>query len=100
MTLKIPVELAAKANRFPESAYGATTVTLILSGGRWIHDVVLGGAEYIVQIKGRSVSDAADLGFRVSDIVDLCPNRSLRVMPTVVLHWVRRWRALSNGAER
>jgi hypothetical protein len=100
MTLKIPDALATKANRFPESSYGATTVTLILSGGRWIHDVILGGAEYIVKVKGRSVSDAADLGFSVSDIVDVCPNRSLKVIPTVVLHWARRWRALSNGAGR
>ena len=44
MRLQIPEKLFDKANSFPESSYGATTVTLILSDGRRIDNVVLGGA--------------------------------------------------------
>ena len=72
MTLKIPDKLAEKANSFPESSYGATTVTLILSDGRLIDDVILGG-DYIVKVRGRLVNDAADLEFSMSDIVDVAP---------------------------
>jgi hypothetical protein len=71
VSLGIPDALAAKANTFPESSYGATTVTLILADGRRIHDVVLGGASHIVKVGGRPVSDAKDLDFSVSEIVDV-----------------------------
>ena len=73
MTLRIPDELAAKALIFPESSYGATTVTLILSGGRRVDDVILAGGDVIVKVKGRAVADAGDLGFSVSEIVDVVP---------------------------
>jgi hypothetical protein len=71
VTLRIPDGLAAKANTFPESSYGATTVTLVLSDGTLITDVVLAGASDIVKVQGRAVSDAADLGFSVNDIADV-----------------------------
>jgi hypothetical protein len=71
MSLRIPDRLADKALRFPESSYGATTVTLILSDGRRIDDVILAGGSDIVKVKGRPVSDATDLDFSVSEIVDV-----------------------------
>ena len=49
MDLRIPDALVLKANTFPESSYGATTVTLILTNGRRIENVILGGAEWIVE---------------------------------------------------
>jgi hypothetical protein len=39
--------------------------------GRRIRDVVLGGASHIVKIGGRHVSDASDLDFDLSEIVDV-----------------------------
>jgi hypothetical protein len=71
MSLRIPDALADTALMFPESSYGATTVTLILSDGRRIDDVILAGGSDIVKVKGRLVSDAKDLDFSVSDIVDV-----------------------------
>ena len=71
MSLKIPDKLADKANTFPESSYGATTVTLILSNGRRVTDVVLGGASDIVKVKGRLVAVAGDLDFKIGEIVDV-----------------------------
>jgi hypothetical protein len=73
MTLRIPEELAGKANFFPESSYGATTVTLILSDGRRIDDVILAWASQIVKVRGRDVTEAGDLGFGVDEIVDVIP---------------------------
>lgn len=63
MSLRIPDKLFAKANSFPKSSYGATTVTLILRDGKRIDDVILTGASEIVRVKGRDVADAGDLGF-------------------------------------
>jgi hypothetical protein len=71
MSLRIPDALADTALMFPESSYGATTVTLILSDGRRIDDVILAGGSDIVKVKGRLVSAAKDLDFSVSDIVDV-----------------------------
>ena len=71
MSLKISAELETKASHFPESSYGATTVTLVLSSGRRVHDVVLAWASEIVKVGGRHVSDAGDLDFSVSEIVDV-----------------------------
>jgi hypothetical protein len=73
MSLKIRDKLADKANQFPESSYGATTVTLILSDGRLIDDVILGGASHIVKVGDRFLSDAGDLNFSLSEIVDVAP---------------------------
>jgi hypothetical protein len=74
MTLRIPEQLAGKANSFAESSYGATTVTLILADGRRIDDVILAWASQIVKIRGRDVTGAGDLGFGVDEIVDVIPN--------------------------
>lgn len=77
--LRIPYALFEKANTFPESSYGATTVTVILADGRRIEDVVLGGAEWIVKVGGQRVSESTELDFAVGEIVDVIPQR-------------RRWR--------
>ena len=71
MSLRIPDKVADKALRFPESSYGATTVTLILSDGRHVEDVTLAGGSDIVKIMGRPVSEGKHLDFSVSDIVDV-----------------------------
>jgi hypothetical protein len=72
MNLRIPDALVVKANTFPES-YGATTVTLILADGRRIENVVLRGAEWIVKVYWRSVTEATELDFAVGEIVDVIP---------------------------
>ena len=95
MSLKISDELAAKALYFPESSYGATTVTLILSSGRRIHDVVLGGASDIVKVGGRHVSDGGDLDFSVSEIVDVVQPGSWKGRLSL---WRAAVRAAINGA--
>ena len=83
MSLRIPDALAAKANTFPESSFGATTVSLVLADGRRIHDVVLGGASHIVKVGGRHVSELAELDFSLADIVDVKPQRAG--------FWARLW---------
>jgi hypothetical protein len=75
MDLRISGVLVEKALKFPESSYGATTVTLILADGRRIDNVVLGGAEWIVKVDGRSVNEETELDFAVSEIVDVIPQR-------------------------
>jgi hypothetical protein len=68
--LDISDKLAAKANRFPESSYGASTVTLILASGRRIDNVVLAGPR-IVKVGSRMVSGAGDLDFSPGEIADV-----------------------------
>ena len=78
MTLRIPAKLAAKAHGFPESSYGATTVTLVLANGRRIENVVLGGAEWIVKIGDRRITDSTELDFSVEDVVNVRRQRERR----------------------
>jgi hypothetical protein len=73
MDLRLPDVLASKAMRFPESSYGATTVTLVLVGGRRIPHVVLGGGTDIVQVGGQTITSPDQLGFRIADIRDVLP---------------------------
>ena len=91
MSLTISDELAARANSFPESSYGATTVSLILSSGRRIDHVVLGGASEIVKVGGRSVSDAGDLDFRVSEIIDVIPDGAWKALRAWLAAVRRAW---------
>lgn len=91
MSLTIPDELATRANSFPESSYGATTVSLILSSGRRIDDVVLGGASEIVKVGGRRVSDASELDFRVSEIVDVIPDGGWKAVRAWLAAVRRAW---------
>jgi hypothetical protein len=74
--LRIPDALFEKANKFPEWSYGATKVTLILADGRRVENVILGGAEWIVKVGDRLVTEATELDFAVGEIVDVIPQRS------------------------
>lgn len=73
MSLRLPQSLVDKASRFPESSYGATTVTLVLSDGRWISQVVLAGGVEIVKVRGQSITTPAQLDFSLADISDVLP---------------------------
>jgi hypothetical protein len=90
MSLRISDELAAKANSFPESSYGATTVTLILLDGRRIDQVVLAGASVIVKVGGRYVSVASDLDFSLSEIADVFPTGRLGMLRSWVAALFRK----------
>ena len=76
MELRIPDALFKKAHQFPEWSYGATKVTLILADGRRIENVFLGGAEWIVKVGDRLVTEATELDFAVGEIVDVIPERN------------------------
>jgi hypothetical protein len=71
MNLQLPDTLAAKAMRFPESSYGAVTVTLVLVGGRRVPHVVLAGGTDIVKVGGQTITSADQLGFKIADIRDV-----------------------------
>jgi hypothetical protein len=87
MALDLSDDLAAKADRFPESSYGATTVTLILASARRIDNVVLSGAR-IVKVGDRMISGARDLDFNPEEVTDIV--RSDRPLSaTLRLIWQR-----------
>jgi hypothetical protein len=65
---KLPQHVSVQVDTFPESSYGATTVTLVLSNGRRIERVVIGG-QHIVRIGDRDITHAEQLGFDVSSVV-------------------------------
>jgi hypothetical protein len=96
MSLRISDELAAKANSFPESSYGATTVTLILLDGRRIDEVVLAGASVIVKVGGRYVSVASDLDFSPNEIADVFPSGSLGALRSRLAALFRRVKSTLN----
>lgn len=48
-------------------------MTLILSNGKRIEDVVLAWASEKVKVGGREVPEAVDLEFSLSEIVDIAP---------------------------
>jgi hypothetical protein len=72
MSLALPRPLADKAAGFPEFSYGANRVTLVLKDGRKIFDVTLAWGSEIVAIGGSPV-EKKELGFGMSDIVDILP---------------------------
>ena len=65
---ELPQNISTQVDTFPESSYGATTVTLVLSDGRRIERVVVGG-RHIVRIGDRAITHVDQLGFAVSSIV-------------------------------
>ena len=71
MPLALPEDLAAKAAGFPESTYGACRVTLVLADGRHVSDISLAWGTEIVKVGSRLVDSSKDLGFALSDIVDV-----------------------------
>ena len=74
MTLKLPPSLARKANKFPESSYGACKATLVLTSGRRVNNVVLAWGGEIVKVGGVAVGIERDLGFSLSEIADVVEN--------------------------
>jgi hypothetical protein len=71
MTLLLPDKIVDKAIGFPESSYGANRVTLILADGRRVHEVFLAWGREIVKVGDKSVFHSDDLGFHLSEIVDV-----------------------------
>lgn len=71
MPVCIPELLKDKVREMPESSYGATRVTLILSDQRKIREVSLAWGEEIVKIGSNEIKEEADLDFKVSEIVDV-----------------------------
>jgi len=72
MTLfpKLPDRFCPKVVSYPECSYGAVRVTLVLSDGRRIRDVIIGG-DSICKIGQKLIKSDADLEFSVSDIKDV-----------------------------
>ena len=71
MTILLPDQLGDKAAGFPESSYGANRVTLIFADGRRVHEVFLASGREIVKIGDKAVSHSDELGFQLTDIVDV-----------------------------
>jgi hypothetical protein len=71
MSISLPAQLADKAASFPESSHGTNRVTLVLADGRQVHEVFLAWGREIVRIGGKAISHTDDLGFRITDIVDV-----------------------------
>jgi hypothetical protein len=69
--LTLPQALADKAASVPESPSGERVVTLVLSDGRRVNDVVVACGS-IKEILGMPVRRPADLDFEVKQVVDVC----------------------------
>lgn len=70
---RLPDKFISRVNSYPECSYGAVQVTLVLRGGRRIHDVIIGG-NAICKIGQRHISSDADLDFAVTEIEDIESN--------------------------
>jgi hypothetical protein len=73
LSLELPDDIAEKTSSFPESSYGACTVTLVLRDGRQIKHVALAWNTAIAKIGGSVIRGTADLDFHMTDIVDVFP---------------------------
>ena len=73
-SLSIAPDLAERAIAFGETSYGATRVTLILTDGRLIYDVVLVWGSEIAKVGSKIITKTDDLDFRIEDIKDLRAN--------------------------
>ena len=69
----LPTDLAHKAASFPESSYGATTVTLVLADGKEIPNVVLAWAREIVRVGSLAIHSEAELPFKLSELQNVLP---------------------------
>src|SRR5262245_28242376 len=67
---RLPDRFCSKVTSYPECSYGAVRVTLVLRGGRRIHDVIIGG-DAICKIGPTRITSESDLDFSVSDIEDV-----------------------------
>jgi len=71
--MKLPTKLSDKASIFPETGYGASTVTLLLQDGRKIRNVILAWGSEIIKIDGILIEEIENLGFEIRDIADVLP---------------------------
>jgi hypothetical protein len=71
MAIEIPARLAEKAAGLPESSYGATTVTIVLTDGRRIADVVLAWGMQIVRVGDMFIEKPEQLGFELGAVQDV-----------------------------
>ena len=69
--MELPPKLSEKSSEFPESSYGATEVTLLLSNGQQIKNVTLAWGSEIVKINNQDINKLESLGFTREDIVDV-----------------------------
>ena len=65
---RVPAKFAQEVFAFPECSYGAARAILVLTDGRVVYDVILGG-DSIAKVGEKLVASAADLDFSTSDIV-------------------------------
>ena len=75
-TYEYPTHCSRRRISSRSGLYGATKVTLILADGRRIENVFLGGAEWIVKVGDRLVTEATELDFAVGGFVDVIPERN------------------------
>ena len=68
--MRLPPEVEEKVMRMAESSYGATLVTLSLSDGKKIRNVVMAGGLYVSWIGDREVKKKEELGFALCQVVD------------------------------
>ena len=71
MSLTFPEHLQEKIRTFGESSYGATRVILVLADVRRVASVYVAWGSDIVKVGARMISSADELGFQMSDIVDV-----------------------------
>ena len=64
-------DLMSEPPQFRESSHGACTVTLILSSGLRVENVVLAWGAEIVKVEGRPVTLKSDLQFALADVKDV-----------------------------
>ena len=76
MELNIPAALSEKAATFPECSYGVCRVTLILSSGKHINNVILAWGSQIISIDTEKVTSVSDLGCGLSEIIDVLPENA------------------------
>ena len=69
----LPAQFSEKAASFPESSYGATSATVVLSNGQEVPNVVLAWSREIVRIGSLAVHSEAQLPFKLSQIQDVLP---------------------------
>jgi hypothetical protein len=73
MAISLPRAIKEKVASFPESSYGANRVTLVISNGRRINDVIVAWGSEIVKINNKAVSRPEDIDFQTMDIIDVLP---------------------------
>jgi hypothetical protein len=68
---KLPEKLCEKVQSFPESSMSANRVTLTLSNGTLIHNVIIADGAWIAKIGDKMIKTGKDLDFNPSEIEDI-----------------------------